>query len=64
MQKKLPFVIIAALLGVAGCTQGTDLERAAVGGVAGCLVGEIIDDGECLTGAVVGAAGGALADDI
>lgn len=64
MQKKLPFVIIAALVGLAGCSQGSDLERAMVGGAAGCLVGEIIDDGECLTGAVIGAAGGALADDI
>lgn len=64
MQKNIPFIIVAALLGLAGCSQGTDLERAAVGGLAGCLVGEAIDNGECLTGAVVGAAGGALADDI
>ncbi len=64
MQKKLPFVLVATLLGLAGCNQGSDLERALVGGAAGCLVGEIIDEGECVTGAVVGAAGGALADDI
>ena len=64
MQKNIPFIIVAALLGLAGCSQGTDLERAAVGGLAGCLVGEAIDNGECFTGAVVGAAGGALADDI
>lgn len=64
MQKKLPFVLIATLLGLAGCSQGSDLERALVGGAAGCLIGEIIDEGECVTGAVVGAAGGALADDI
>ena len=64
MQKTKSFILIAAILGLAACSQGTDLERAAIGGAAGCLVGEIIDDGECLTGAVVGAAGGALADDI
>lgn len=64
MQKKLPFVLIATLLGLASCSQGSDLERALVGGAAGCLIGEIIDEGECVTGAVVGAAGGALADDI
>ena len=64
MQKKPLFVLIAALFGMAGCSQGTDLERALVGGAAGCLVGEIIDEGECVTGALVGAAGGALADDI
>ena len=64
MHKNIPFIVVATLLGLAGCSQGTDLERAAIGGAAGCLVGEIIDSGECLTGAVVGAAGGALADDI
>ncbi len=64
MQKTLSFAIIAALIALAGCSQGSDLERAAVGGAAGCLIGEILEDGKCLTGAAVGAAGGALANDI
>ena len=63
MQKKLPFVFIAALMGLAACSQGTDIERAAVGGLAGCLLGNAIDEGKCLTGGILGAATGALADD-
>ena len=57
-------ILLATLAGLAGCTQGSDLERAVVGGAAGCLVGELLEDGKCVTGAAIGAAGGALADDI
>jgi hypothetical protein len=64
MQKNLPFLAILAVLGLSACTQGTDLERAMVGGAAGCVVGELIDNGECLVGAAVGAGAGALADDV
>lgn len=64
MQKTKPFVLIAALVGLAACTEGSDLERAAIGGGVGCLVGELLEDGECIAGAAIGAAGGALADDI
>lgn len=64
MQKYLSLAVITAFLGLGACSQGTDLERAAVGGIAGCLVGDFIEEGECLTGAAVGAAGGALVDDI
>lgn len=64
MQRNLSFLALAAMLGLAACSQGTDLERALIGAGAGCLAGEIIDDGECLTGAVVGGAAGALSDDI
>lgn len=64
MQKKLPYLAIFAVLGLTACSQGTDMERALVGGAAGCVVGELIDDGECLVGAAVGAGAGALADDV
>lgn len=64
MQKNIPFIVIAALLGLGACSQGSDLERAAIGGAAGCLIGELIEDGECIAGAAIGAAGGALANDI
>ena len=62
MQKSL--ILIATLVGLAACSQGTDLERAAVGGLAGCLAGDLINEGSCLVGAAVGAGAGALADDI
>lgn len=64
MQKNLSFLAVAAIFGLSACSQGTDLERAMVGGAAGCVVGELIDNGECLVGAAVGAGAGALADDI
>ena len=64
MQNKLKFVLIAAAFGISACSQGTDMERAAVGGVAGCLVGDFLDEGSCLKGALLGAGAGALSDDI
>ena len=64
MQKNLTFLAIAAILGLSACDQGSDLERAIIGAGAGCLAGEIIEDGECITGAAVGGAAGALADDV
>ncbi len=64
MQTKLSFLLVATILGLSACSQGTDLERALVGAGAGCLAGEIIDDGECLVGAAIGGAAGALADDV
>lgn len=64
MQKKLSFLFAAAILGLAGCNEGTDLERAVVGAAIGCAAGEVLQDGKCVTGAAVGAAAGALANDI
>lgn len=54
---------LALVVGLSACNTGSDLERAAIGGVVGCAIGEIIDDGKCVTGAAVGAAGGALSND-
>lgn len=64
MQKNFAFLAITAILGLSACSQGTDLERALVGAGAGCIAGEIIDDGECLVGAAIGGAAGALSDDV
>jgi len=54
---------LGVALTLAACDEGTDFERAAVGALAGCAVGEIVDD-NCVTGAAVGGAAGALSDDI
>ncbi len=64
MQKKISFVLIAAVLGLSACSQGTDVERAAVGGLAGCVIGDAFDEGSCIKGGILGAAAGALADDV
>ena len=58
----VPALGLVAML--AACQQGSDFDRAAVGAVIGCAAGEILEDGECVTGAAIGAAGGALANDI
>jgi hypothetical protein len=64
MQKKLTLVAVASILSLAACNQGSDLERAVIGGAIGCAAGEIYEDGECITGAAIGATAGALANDI
>ena len=64
MQKKLSFALIAAVLGLSACSQGSDLERAAVGGLAGCVIGDALDEGSCIKGGILGAGIGALANDI
>ena len=63
MQKKLSLALIAAILGLSACSQGSDLERAAVGGLAGCVVGDAISEGSCIKGGILGAGLGALSDD-
>ena len=64
MQKKLSFALFAAILGLSACSQGSDLERAAVGGLAGCVVGDALSEGSCIKGGILGAGLGALANDI
>lgn len=63
MQIKFIVPALALVAGLSACNAGTDLERAAIGGAIGCAVGEIIDDGKCIAGGAIGAAGGALAND-
>lgn len=64
----IKIVLLAALstAGLAACNNtgaiDNDFERAAAGGAGGAVVGEAVS-GDPLTGAAVGAAGGALADD-
>ncbi len=64
MQKKLTVLALVALSGLAACNEGSDIDRAIIGGLAGCAAGEILRDGKCITGAAIGATAGALADDI
>ncbi|MGB3554608.1 MAG: hypothetical protein WBA25_08215 [Jannaschia sp.] len=52
----LPAVAIVALL--SACVQQGDLASGAVGAGIGCLAGEVIEDGKCAEGAVLGGAAG------
>ena len=58
-------LIFAALssLGLAACS-GDDsrLERAVVGAAIGCAAGQVLVDGRCVEGAIVGAGVGVLTD--
>ena len=52
---------IGALMGLSACDEvNTDLERAIVGAAIGCATGEVLADGRCVEGALVGAGVGAL----
>ncbi|WCR09255.1 hypothetical protein JHW45_08920 [Paracoccus stylophorae] len=65
-------IAIAALVGataVAGCTQGinpTDVDRAAIGAATGAVIGKVggKKESDIYKYAAVGAAGGALCDDV
>jgi len=50
-------------ISLSGCLEG-DGERALAGAAGGCLAGEILREGACVEGALVGAVGGALFDDV
>ncbi|CTQ51328.1 hypothetical protein [Jannaschia donghaensis] len=63
MHRKFIIPALVLVAGLSACNAGTDLERAAIGGVVGCAVGEIVSDGKCIAGAGIGAAGGALSND-
>lgn len=64
MQKTLTFAMLAAILALSACNSGSDIDRAIIGGAIGCAAGELYEDGECITGAAIGAGAGALADNI
>ncbi|KIC51147.1 hypothetical protein [Tateyamaria sp. ANG-S1] len=61
MHKLLTLTAAAAFLGLAACGDST-LERAVVGGAVGCAAGEVLANGRCVEGAVVGAGVGVITD--
>ncbi|MEX0310502.1 MAG: hypothetical protein AB3N17_09665 [Tateyamaria sp.] len=59
MRKIFAITVIASVFGLAAC--GDDgVQRAVVGGAIGCAAGEVLADGRCVEGAVVGAGVGVL----
>ena len=64
MRKSILILGFVSLAGLTACMDTPDLRRAAAGAAIGCLAGEVLRDGECVTGAAVGGLAGALADDI
>ncbi|MFY0691005.1 MAG: hypothetical protein JXR14_03690 [Paracoccaceae bacterium] len=61
MQKLLLIASMACVSVLAACDEAdSDLERAMIGGAIGCAAGEVLADGRCVEGAVVGAGVGVL----
>jgi len=63
MRRLVTLLTVAPTLGLAACdVVDSDLERAVVGAAIGCAVGEVLVDGRCVEGAVVGAGVGILTE--
>lgn len=61
MRRFLTLTAVASIVGLSACNKvDSDLERAVVGGAIGCAVGEVVVDGRCVEGAIVGAGVGVL----
>ena len=61
MRTFLTLIAVVPIVGLTACNAvDSDLERAIVGGAIGCAAGEVLADGRCVEGAVVGAGVGVL----
>lgn len=58
MKPAFPLIGIALAMALGACN--STLERAAVGAAIGCVAGEVLVNGRCVEGAVVGGGIGAL----
>ncbi|MGB3407839.1 MAG: hypothetical protein WBA67_10125 [Jannaschia sp.] len=56
----VPAAVVVTLL--SGCVQDGDIERGAIGAGIGCLAGEVLRDGACVEGAVLGGGAGVLSN--
>ncbi|MEM6386961.1 MAG: hypothetical protein AAF718_12085 [Pseudomonadota bacterium] len=64
MSKFAPILLFSSVLVLAACDEvDSDLERAAIGAAIGCAAGQVLVNGRCVEGAVVGGAAGALSDE-
>ncbi len=61
MKKFIILTSFSSIFGLTACVGAdTDLERAVVGAAIGCAAGEVLVDGHCVEGAIVGAGVGVL----
>jgi hypothetical protein len=58
VKNAFPLLAMALVMGLSACN--STLERAAVGAAIGCVAGEVLVNGRCVEGAVVGGGVGAL----
>lgn len=60
MQKLTVLLVASSTLGLSACIGNSTLDRAVVGAAIGCAAGEVLVDGRCVEGAIVGAGVGVL----
>lgn len=61
MRRFFILTVVGSLFGLSACDEvNSDLERAVVGGAIGCAAGEVLADGRCVEGAVIGAGVGVV----
>lgn len=61
MQRLVALIVASSTLGLTACVKPeSDLERAVVGAAIGCAAGEVLVEGRCVEGAIVGAGVGVL----
>ncbi|APX12052.1 hypothetical protein [Tateyamaria omphalii] len=61
MNKVFALTAVAAFLGLSACGDST-AQRAVIGGAIGCAAGEVLANGRCVEGAVVGAGVGVITE--
>ncbi|WP_299043040.1 hypothetical protein [uncultured Tateyamaria sp.] len=59
MRRILALTATVSILGLAACGDN-GVERAVIGGAIGCAAGEVLANGRCVEGAVVGAGVGVI----
>jgi hypothetical protein len=63
MRRLIAIIVASSTLGLSACDAvDSDLERAVVGAAIGCAAGQVLVDGRCVEGAIVGAGVGVLID--
>ena len=60
MRRLTVLIVASSTFGLIGCVADSSLERAVVGAAIGCAAGEVLVNGRCAEGAIVGAGVGVL----
>jgi hypothetical protein len=55
MPRLVTLIVACSTLGLSACVGNSTLDRAVVGAAIGCAAGEVLVDGKCVEGAIVGA---------
>lgn len=62
MRILVALIVASSTFGLSGCVGDRTFNRAVVGAAIGCAAGEVLVDGRCVEGALVGAGVGILTE--